>query len=312
MRTRFAVIVAVAACLLLGRPALAAPAADQAYASPDDAVAALVAALRTGVSASIHRVLGPGADVLVSSGDKVQEAAERTRFLDSYDAAHTLVTAPDGSVTLEVGQNEWPLPFPLRKGADGAWRFDAAAGAQQVLDRRIGRNEVAAIQTLLALADAEADYADRAQKAGNRHYADHVVSSGPGQQDGLYWPAENGEPASPLGPLVDAAAADGYTDRLERGKQTPYRGYLFHVLTAQGPDAPGGARAYVKDGSMTEGFGFAACPAVYGGGGYMSFIVNQDGVVFQKDLGPETAKLAAAMTSFNPDLSWARVDIVDK
>ncbi len=298
----------LAAGWLLAAPAVAAP-PPAGYATPDAAVAALVAAIQAATPGGARAVLGPGADLLVSSGDPVQDDAERRHFLDLFAAAHKLVTRPDGAVVLEVGADDWPLPFPLRQGADGAWRFDAAAGAREIVDRRIGRNEIDAIQTLLALVDAEADYHERAAKAGDPRYAAHIVSSGPGAEDGLYWPTGDGEPPSPLDPLVAAAIAEGYPDHPEPGPTAPYRGYLFHVLTRQGPDAPGGARTYMRDGRLTEGFGFAACPAAYGGGGYVSFIVNQDGVVFQKDLGEHTATDCAAIASFDPDLSWARVDI---
>jgi hypothetical protein len=187
--------------------------------------------------------------------------------------------------------------------ANGRWHFDTHAGAQEIVNRRIGRNEVGAIRTLLAIADAQSEY-----KAATGAYAARLLSSA-GAQDGLYWPVEPGAPESPLGPLVDQAIDEGYPGAVEAGKQIPYHGYFFRVLKSQGPSADGGRMSYLVGGRQTGGFAVLAWPASYGSSGIMTFQVNQEGVVFQKDLGPETAKKVAAIGAFDPDLTWARVDI---
>nr|WP_294528704.1 DUF2950 domain-containing protein [uncultured Rhodopila sp.] len=291
----------------------AAPAAapQQVFASPDDAVAALVKAEQAGDEKALRGVFGPGSEKLVSSGDRVADAAGRQRFLDSYAAAHSLTPQEDGSVVLTIGPNAWPMPIPLVK-ADNGWRFDAATGAQQIIDRRIGRNELLTIRTLLASVEAEKDYFDRVQRGtGTGVYTDRFFST-PGQEDGLYWEPEDGEAASPLAPLIDQARDEGYPGAASpAGKQEPYHGYFFRILKAQGPNAPGGAKSYLSGGKMTGGFALLAWPAAYESGGVMTFVVDQDGVVFQKDLGAATAKIAAGITRFDPDVTWARVDISD-
>ena len=301
--------------LLLGG-ALAAPPVHQkvdaqaTFASADDAVAALVAAIGSDDPASMIKVLGPSGEALVSSGDRTADLAAGKRFLDAYAAQHALVPDGPNRLVLHVGVNDWPLPMPIVQEG-GRWHFDSAAGAQEIIDRRIGRNEIAAIRVSLAYVDAQEDYFERAKAAdGHGEYAQHLVSS-PGEQDGLYWPAAQGEAESPFGPLVHQAEDEGYPGDLVSGKQMPYQGYYFRILKRQGDDAPGGAKDYVVDGHMTGGFALVAWPARYRSSGVMTFIVNQDGVVFQKDLGRDTAEHAAAMGSFDPDVTWARVEIVN-
>jgi hypothetical protein len=281
------------------------------FGSPDDAVAALVKAEQAGDEKALRGIFGPGSEKLVGSGDRVADAAARQRFLDSYAAAHSLTPQDDGSIVLSVGPNAWPLPIPLVK-ADNGWRFDAASGAQQIIDRRIGRNELLTIRTLLASVEAEKDYFDRVQRGtGTGVYADRFFSS-PGEENGLYWEAEEGEAPSPLAPLIEQARDEGYPGAASpAGKQDAYHGYYFKILKAQGPNAPGGAKSYLSGGKMTGGFAFLAWPAAYESGGVMTFAVNQDGIVFQKNLGAETAKIAAGITRFDPDVTWARVDISD-
>jgi hypothetical protein len=302
---------------LAAGPAIAASAAkglpvrQQSFASADDAVAALIAAVGADTPAALIAVLGPSAEKLVSSGDPNADAIARKHFLDNYAAQHKLVADGPGRMVLQVGTDDWPLPLPIVQ-ADGRWHFDSAAGAQEIVDRRIGRNEIDAIRVSLAYVDAQQDYFARAKAAGGPgEYAQHLVST-PGQEDGLYWPQGDGEPESPLGPLVRQAVDEGYPGELVAGRPVPYDGYYFRILKEQGPDAAGGAKHFVVAGHMTDGFALVAWPATYRASGIMTFIVNQDGVVFQKDLGPETAAAAAAMRRFDPDLSWARVDIVDK
>jgi hypothetical protein len=304
-------VVALLLGLLLPLVALGAPAGQQSYATAEDAVAALIAAVGTDKPAPLIAVLGPSATRLVSSGDANADAIARRHFLDNYAAKHALVADGPGRMVLQVGTDDWPLPLPIVQ-TDGRWHFDSAAGAQEIIDRRIGRNEIAAIRVSLAYVDAQQDYFARAKAAGGPgDYAQRLVST-PGDEDGLYWEPADGQPESPLAPLVNQAKDEGYPGELVSGRRVPYEGYYFRILTRQGPDAPGGARNYVVDGHMTGGFGLIAWPATYRASGVMTFIVNQDGVVFQQDLGPETAKRAAAITSFDPTPNWARVDIVDK
>jgi hypothetical protein len=302
---------AVLLWLLMPFIAVAAPVEQKTFATAEDAVAALIAAVGTDTPSALIGVLGPAAEHLVSSGDANADAIARKHFLDNYAAKHALVAEGPGRMVLQVGADDWPLPIPIVQ-QDGRWHFDSAEGAQEIVDRRIGRNEIDAIRVSLAYVDAQQDYFERAKAAGSPgEYAQRLVSS-PDAEDGLYWQPAQGEPESPLAPLVNQAREEGYPGELVSGRLVPYDGYYFHVLKRQGPDAPGGAKNYVVDGHMTGGFALVAWPASYRASGVMTFIVNQDGVVFQKDLGPKTAELAAAMTSFNPDLSWARVDIVDK
>lgn len=290
----------------------AEPAPQQSsFASPDEAVAALVQALQADDIKRLHAIFGPAGEKLVESGDPVADNAARDRFLAAYAAAHTLLAQGEARQVLTTGENAWPFPIPLVKEND-RWRFDTAAGAEEIINRRIGRNELKTIQTLLAAVAAEQDYFDRVQRGtGTGIYAGRFYSR-PDQQDGLYWEAQEDDPPSPLGPLVAQAQDEGYPAAESRpGRQIPYQGYYFRILKGQGPDAPGGARSYLQAGSMTGGFAIVAWPAEYDSSGIMTFLVNQEGVVFQKDLGPGTAKLAGAMSLFNPDLSWARVDVQD-
>jgi Protein of unknown function (DUF2950) len=286
-------------------PQASAPAIGQTYASPEEAVGALVATLRNANPEALRELLGPGSEKLLSSGDQYSDAAERQKFLAAYDESNKLAAAVPDRAILQVGINDWPLPIPLVQ-ADGRWHFDSQAGAQELVDRRIGRNEIAAIRTSLAYVDAQKEYF-----ALTGQYAQRLASS-PGNHDGLYWPAADGEPESPLAPLMAQAQEEGYPGERVAGKPLPYQGYFFRVLTGQGPSAADGARNYFSGGRMAKGFALIAWPASYGASGIMSFIVNQDGVVFQKDLGPSTAKIATNTKLFDPDLSWARVDVVNE
>ena len=285
-------------------PQTSAPATIQTFGSDQEAVAALVEALRAAKRGMIQGVLGPGSEKLLSSGDKYSDAAERQRFLAAYNENHKLVPAAPGQMILQVGQEDWPFPIPLVQ-AEGRWHFDSQAGAQELVNRRIGRNEIAAIRTSLAYVDAQNDFF-----ALTGQYAQRLAGS-PGKHDGLYWPAAEGEAESPLAPLMAQAQDEGYPGERVSGKPMPYNGYFFRTLTGQGTSAAEGARNYLSGGRMTEGFALIAWPASYGASGIMTFIVNQDGIVFQKDLGPNTAAVAAATKLFDPDLTWARVEVVD-
>jgi len=284
---------------------------QQSFASPDAAVEALVKAVRAEDIKAQLDILGRGANALVVSGDPVADRTARQHFLDAYAAGHALAPAGDGRMKLTIGANAWPLPIPLVQVAN-QWRFDAGAGVQTIVDRRIGRNELMTIRTLLAVVAAQKDYFDRLQRgSGAGAYAQRVLST-PGKQDGLYWDATAGEAPSPLGPLVEQAESEGYPGATAtNGKATPYQGYFYRMLKAQGGNAPGGAKDYVRGGRMTEGFAFVAWPAGYESSGIVTFLVDQDGTVFQKDLGRDTAKTAGGMTLFDPDITWTRIDVTD-
>jgi hypothetical protein len=270
-------------------------------------VTAFVRALRDDNRADLHAILGPEADRVIDSGDRNADRELHQRFVALYDQKHTIEQKPPGHAELDVGPDDWPMPIPLIE-TEGRWTFDSEVGAQTIVDRRIGRNELSAIRTLLACVDAEHDYFERARQAtGTGVYATRLLST-PGHQDGLYWPVAEGQAESPLGPLIDAALDAGYPGELIGGKPIPYEGYYFRLLKAQGPDGDGGAKSYIQSGRMTGGFALVAWPAVYESSGITTFIVGPDGDVYQKDLGPETAHTAASMTTFDPDLSWSRVD----
>jgi hypothetical protein len=288
----------------------ATPAAGQTYETAEAAVTALVDAARANQADTLLKVLGPGSENLVNSGDPYADAEARKKFATAYDEQHKLVAAGSDRMTLQVGKDDWPLPIPLVQ-ADGRWHFDSPAGAQELIDRRIGRNEIAAIRTSLAYVDAQkAFFALAKEVEGQPEYAQQLVSS-PGRHDGLYWPSEEGQPESPLEPLMAQAVEEGYPGARVSGKRIPYHGYFFRILTAQGTNAADGARNFIVNGHMTGGFALVAWPAVYGSSGIMSFVVNQDGIVFQRDLGPNTGGITVSMKLFNPDLSWARVEVVD-
>lgn len=296
-----------AASGLCARPAPA----ERSFASPQEAAAALAAATRTHDAAALRAIFGPGNDALLSSGDRYADQEQERRFADAYAAAHTLSPQGAGRMQLIVGENHWPLPIPIVE-RNGRWMFDTQAGADEIVDRRIGHNELAAIRTCLTYVDAQHDYFERMrQKTGTGVYAERLVST-PGRQDGLYWPEEAGTPESPLGPLVETAQAEGYPGVTAGGRRVPYQGYYFRVLSAQGPDAPGGAKDYIQAGRMTGGFAMIAWPASYGASGIMTFLVNQDGTVFQKDLGPDTDRIVPRIQRFDPDVSWAVVEVKDQ
>jgi Protein of unknown function (DUF2950) len=281
--------------------AYAAPA--QTFPTPEAAVQALVDAAKSGDDSKVLAVMGASARPLVESGDAVADRNVHEKFVVLYHEAHTLVTVADDKRVLQIGSSGWPFPIPLLKGKAG-WFFDISEGKEELLARRIGQNELNAIQVCLAIVDAEHDYvALNPEHAAPARYASKIVSS-KGKRDGLYWPTAEGEPLSPLGPGVAHATAEGYN--LEQGKPTPYHGYYYQLLSAQGPHAEGGAVDYKFKGQLYGGFALVAYPAEYGNSGVMTFIVNHDGIVFQKNLGKDTAALAKSMKRFDPDSSWTR------
>lgn len=286
--------------------ALLSPAqAQQAFPSPEDAAAALAAAVKTGTRGAMLKVLGRGAAEIIESGDDVADAETRQRFLSAYGAKHSIKTEDNKKATLILGDDDFPFPIPLVNSKSG-WEFDPAAGRREVLARRIGRNELDAIQTSLAFADAQNEYAEKDRTGdGPGIYAQRIISS-PGKKDGLFW-RDDREP-SPLGEFAAKAAEEGY----KAGKEgsAPYHGYYYRILKAQGSDAPGGALSYVVKGKMIGGFGLIAYPAEYGNSGVMTFLVNHAGTVYQKDLGPRTTSIAKRIAQFDPDQTWKKVDPV--
>jgi hypothetical protein len=279
-----------------------------AYATPDAAVDSLISALRADNKDELKRILGPDSGDLLSSGDDVADANARAEFLRLYDEKHGLIPDGDDSMTLEVGATQWPLPIPVVKD-DKGWHFDTAAGLDEMLSRRIGRNELYAIQICLAIADAEREYA-AADFSGDgwREYA-RRFNSEPGKKNGLYWPAAPGEPESPLGQLVASATEEGYREAEQVNHEPrPFHGYLYRILTAQGPAAPGGAMDFVAQDHMIGGFGVVAWPADYANSGLKTFIVSHHGVVYEKDLGDDTDRIARAMKEFNPEQGWEKSD----
>jgi hypothetical protein len=271
--------------------------AQERFPSPDSAVRALDAAARGAGVERLAAVLGPESDDLVSSGDPVDDAAARKRFVAAATEHTRIERTSDDMAIVHVGREDWPFPIPLVRD-DGGWRFDTASGKEELLNRRIGRNEIAAIESCRAYADAQNEFARRFHAYAQR------LRSTPGERDGLYWEAADHD-ASPLGPLVASATAEGYRIADPGAGPHPYHGYFYRILTAQGPNAPGGAREYVQDGRMTGGFALVAWPAEHGSSGVMTFMVAKQGIVFQKDLGDDTAEAVKSITKFDPDASWA-------
>ncbi len=303
-RTTLICALALFAFVILQGEPLAAQPKQKTYGTPEAAVEALVKALRDGREKDLLAIFGPGSEALISSGDKVEDRGRREEFVRLYDEANRLEPAGDRKSIVHIGKKDWPFPIPIVKVGE-SWRFDTKQGKEEILNRRIGENELDTIQTCLAIVDAEREYAavDR-DGDGLLEYAQKFVST-KGKTDGLYWEVKPGEKQSPLGPLVAKARSEGYS---KKEKPVPYNGYLYRILTAQGKDAKGGAYSYLVKGKMIGGFAIVAYPAKYTVSGVKTFIVNQDGVVYQKDLGPNTAKLAKAMKEFNPDKTWEKAE----
>lgn len=296
------------ATLLVSLSATRLQAADEkSFASPDEAVNALVTAATIHDTNATHAIFGPEGHQLVSP-DAVQATNDYKVFVQRLKEKVQLTTNSDSNLTLDLGADAWPFPIPLVK-QDGQWHFDTAAGRREILNRRIGMNELGAISVCRAYVDAQREYAsvDRIGD-GVLAYAKFLHST-PGTHDGLFWPAKSGEPLSPLGPLVAAARVEGYhrTATMLNDEKAPYHGYYFKILTEQGKHAPGGKYNYVINGRMIAGFGLAAWPAEWSNTGVMTFIVNQQGKVYQRNLGKNTAKIAAAMEAFDPDDQWTVV-----
>jgi hypothetical protein len=309
-RAKWARLIAVGSLVLLsvGTPISRAEentanSTQQSFATPELAVEALVSSVGSGPD-SILGVLGPDAQRIVSSGDPVADQAARERFASALAEGHKLELEGDDRAILIIGDDEYPFPIPLvKQGQD--WRFDTEAGEDEILNRRIGSNELHAIESMKAYVEAQREYASEDRDGRGPQYARRLLSQ-EGQRDGLYWDASDEEDISPLGPLVADAQSEGYAGS-DGGAPRPFHGYLFRILQAQGASASGGAAEYVVNDRMIGGFGLIAVPAEYGNSGVMTFLVNSDGEVFEKDLGPETGKLAAEMLAFDPDASWTKV-----
>ncbi len=300
-------IIVLAACSKSGKTSVAAekPAA-KVFASPENAGNALLEAAKSGDQNAALAIFGPDSKQIIFSGDPVQDKAAINGFVAKYGEMHRWRKMPDGSQMLLIGADNFPFPIPLKKIGAGQWIFDVAAGKDEILARRIGRNELALIKICRALADAQAEYFSRARSEGmTKQYALKFISD-PGKRNGLYWESPQGQPSSPLGPMVAFATNEGYSAK--QNSHSPFHGYYFHMLTRQGSHARGGAKDYIVDGKMVGGFAFVAYPAEYRNSGVMTFIINQDGVLYQKDLGKTTTETATAMTEFDPGDGWTVVE----
>jgi len=301
---RFATAAVVALSLGGSFPTFAQQPGQQTFASAQDAAQALLVAMQSQNERSPLSVLGPAAKEVLSSGDPTEDADDRVGFVVRYQAMHRFVTEANGTTTLVVGAENWPFPIPL-VNSHGHWYFDTARGKDEILFRRIGRNELAAEDACQDLVEAQKEYFARAPAGFSRQFAQKLVSE-EGRHDGLYWHGAYDEFYSPISALIAYAYGTGSKNRV--GDPVPFNGYFFRILTSQGTHAPGGAKSYVVDGVMTGGFAFIAYPAEYRSSGVMTFIVDESGTIYEKDLGPDTTKTAEAMTAFDPGSSWHQAD----
>jgi hypothetical protein len=294
-----ALIVSLASCTKSEKASI------RSFASPDDAGNGLLEAAKSGDLNAVLAIFGPESKAIIFSGDPVQDKTTVDAFVAAYGVMHRWRKMPDEAQILLIGADNFAFPIPLKKNGAGQWFFDTAAGKDEILARRVGRNELAVIDVCGALADAQAEYFAQVHQDGSvKHYALKFISD-TGKRNGLYWESPEDQPRSPLGPLVAFATDEGYN--IKPNSHMPFHGYYFHMLNRQGSHAPGGAKDYVIDGKMAAGFAFVAYPAEYGNSGVMTFIINQDGVLLQKDLGKTTTETATAMNEFNPDSTWTQV-----
>jgi hypothetical protein len=278
---------------------------QKTFATPAEAVNALMKAAEDGNQDEMLAILGDDGKEVVYSGDDIQDKTGREAFVKAYKAKHALVAQDSKTRILQVGTKNWSMPIPIVNDA-GKWRFDTAAGKQELLYRRIGHNELGAIAACRGYIAAQQDYAAESHDGLPAGLFAQKLRSDPGKQNGLYWETAEGEPPSPAGPLLAEAEEQGYGSS-SPGKPQPYHGYFYRLLKAQGSAAKGGAKSYLVDGQLTSGVALVAYPAEYRTSGVMTFIINQDGVVYEKDLGEKTSELAGTMTEYNPDKSWKKV-----
>ncbi len=297
-------LLALFASIYIASAAFAATGTQRSFASPEEAAQALVQAVKAYDRPAMLAVLGQDASNWISSGDATADRAAIARFVAAYDAEHKVALQEEGKATLTLGSNDFPFAFPIVRSGE-RWRFDTAAGKEEMLARRIGENELSAIKVLQAIVDAQMDYASSDRDGdGVVAYAQKFNSS-PGKHDGLYWPVKAGQAPSPLGEILAKASSEGFK---ASGRPAPYHGYYYRLLKRQGKNAPSGALDYVVGGRAIGGFAVVAYPARYGNSGIMSFIVNQDGKIYQADLGPDTPTKAMKMEEFNPGPDWKPVD----
>jgi hypothetical protein len=283
----------------------AAKAAQKTFASSEEAVKALIDAVKTDNKKELNAIFGPAGKEVLSSGDAIEDKAGRERFLKAYETKNVLVKAGDAKAVLQIGEEEWPFPIPVVKKAE-KWFFDTKQGKEELINRRIGKNELNTIQVCLAYVDVQREYATKDRDGdGLFEYAQKIVSTA-GKKDGLYWEAKEGEEESPLGDFAARAAREGYKKTSD--KPIPYHGYYFKILNAQGKNATGGAQDYLVKGKMIGGFAMVAYPAQYSVSGVMTFVVNHEGIVYEKDLGKDTAKIAQVIKLFDPDKTWKKVE----
>lgn len=302
------------AILLTGSPLTAKALMEtqgKGFNSPQQAVSSLAAAVRRVDRTGILAILGSGAQDLVFSGDEVESKAEAADFTRAYDEKHRIKMNSATSATLMIGDDNFIYPIPVIK-VGRQWYFDVAAGREELLDRRIGQNELAVIQVMLAYVEAQLEYASQDRDGdGVLEYAQRIKSS-PGKKDGLFWPVKEGEKVSPFGPLIAKAASEGYHGDSHQSQSHPYNGYYYRIVTRQGKNAPGGAYDYIVNGNMILGFGLLAWPAKYGVSGIMTFAVNQEGVIYESDLGEETDDIINKLIKYNPDEHvWRKVSDQD-
>lgn len=307
MKRCASLLICVLFIALTSGQATAAALKQKTFASPEEAIKALAAALKAGDTKRLSALFGPEGKDIVFSGDPVVDKEGRERFVSAYEEKNRLEGVDTDKAVLYVGNDDWPFPIPVVK-KQAVWKFDIKEGRQELLARRIGRNELSVIQVCLAYVDAQREYALRDRDGDSVLAYAQGFGSSPGKKDGLYWEVKEGEKPSPLGPLAAEAQKQGYTGRKSGGKPVPYHGYYYRILKGQGKNAPGGAYDYMVKGKMIGGFALVAYPARYRSSGIMTFIVNHDGVVYQKDLGKDTEKIAQAMKLFNPDRTWKKVE----
>jgi hypothetical protein len=280
---------------------------QSSFSSPDKAVHGLASAVKSNNIKALKSILGPGSDNLISSGDPVTDQVGRDRFIELYNEKNRLEAKGSGRMVLTLGKDNYPFPLPLvRKG--GKWKFDTRAGSREILHRRIGRNELAVMEVMKAYLEAQREYARKDHDQNGVLEFARKLNSTPGRQDGLYWEVQEGEESSPFGPLMAKADCEGYGRQLRAANPEPYHGYYFKVLTKQGKNAEGGAFDYLTNDKMVLGFALVAYPARYRASGVMTFIVNQSGVIYQKDLGKGSAGIGMEMTQFDPDNSWKKAE----